>query len=573
MANWTGSYRSTGGTFDSGYIHAEVYVERTDSNTSSSIKVYSRCYATAGVSSSWIKGKASYNQSGQYVSGDEGVNVTVSAGTTTFTSRTFSVTRGTTAKTATCKSYVYGYGGGGMYDGDHDEASMTVTIPALTSYTISYNANGGTGAPGNQTKYYGQNLNLSSTIPTRSGYSFNNWNTQADGSGTTYSAGSSYTVNDNLTLYAQWTVNYVYQDPIIDGISVIRCDSSGQEQNKGTCAKITFNWSVDPTCTGKSYTLKYKETGSTNNYVSFNNLPSLSNSTSGNIEYITPNTISFDINKTYSIEISLTDTFANPDIVTTRYGTIPVSFVTLEFLNGGTGFAIGKSAKIANKVETTLPIKLQSINITDNTSPTMPIFSEKFQFLDNNNNCLGILDSFFDAGGGQYQRLLSQREINNNVYHNAVYLGLTSSGAPYISLLNDANKKAWQKALEPDVLFEGETIPSGTIPSVVSLSSSAENYNHMRVYYRYFDTNKPRSSVEIFEPNGKWANLFIGYAGLNSGLYWPSAVDIYISGTYISRRYSYYTSNSTTTVRTITSGGDNAPIYITRVEAWNDAWW
>ena len=41
------------------------------------------------------------------------------------------------------------------------------------TYTISYNANGGSGAPASQTKTYGTTLTLSSTKPTRSGYDLN----------------------------------------------------------------------------------------------------------------------------------------------------------------------------------------------------------------------------------------------------------------------------------------------------------------------------------------------------------------------------------------------------------------
>lgn len=44
------------------------------------------------------------------------------------------------------------------------------------SYTISYNANGGSGAPGSQTKTHGTDLTLSSTKPTRNGYNFSKWN-------------------------------------------------------------------------------------------------------------------------------------------------------------------------------------------------------------------------------------------------------------------------------------------------------------------------------------------------------------------------------------------------------------
>ena len=91
--------------------------------------------------------------------------------------------------------------------------------------SISYNANGGSGAPAAQSgiKYYakkesGSNIaNPSITVtgskPSRSGYSFSSWNTSANGSGTVYKAGTAYTVSVNVTLYAQWTVN-TYTDSI-----------------------------------------------------------------------------------------------------------------------------------------------------------------------------------------------------------------------------------------------------------------------------------------------------------------------------------------------------------------------
>jgi uncharacterized repeat protein (TIGR02543 family) len=78
---------------------------------------------------------------------------------------------------------------------------------SINTYTVSYDANGGTGAPTSQTKTYNVTLTLTSSTPTRSGYTFSNWNTLANGSGTTYSSGGSYTANASATLYAQWTIN------------------------------------------------------------------------------------------------------------------------------------------------------------------------------------------------------------------------------------------------------------------------------------------------------------------------------------------------------------------------------
>ena len=75
------------------------------------------------------------------------------------------------------------------------------------NYTISYNANGGTDAPSSQTKTHGTSLTLSTTKPTRTGYTFLGWSTSSTATSATYSAGSSFTTNANTTLYAVWKAN------------------------------------------------------------------------------------------------------------------------------------------------------------------------------------------------------------------------------------------------------------------------------------------------------------------------------------------------------------------------------
>lgn len=75
------------------------------------------------------------------------------------------------------------------------------------TYTVSYNANGGSGAPSAQTKTSGTNLTLSSTRPTRTGYTFNGWNTNSSGTGTNYASGGTYSSDAAVTLYAKWTHN------------------------------------------------------------------------------------------------------------------------------------------------------------------------------------------------------------------------------------------------------------------------------------------------------------------------------------------------------------------------------
>ncbi len=75
------------------------------------------------------------------------------------------------------------------------------------SYTISYNANGGSGAPSSHSGNYGTSLTIQTTIPTRTNYYFKGWNTKRDGSGDTYQPGETYNKYLTVTLYAQWESN------------------------------------------------------------------------------------------------------------------------------------------------------------------------------------------------------------------------------------------------------------------------------------------------------------------------------------------------------------------------------
>ena len=84
--------------------------------------------------------------------------------------------------------------------------TVTVTYEASTKYTLSYDANGGTGSmpthefASGTTVYAAQNAGF--TAP--SGKIFKCWNTKANGEGTSYSEGASFTLSANTTLYAQW---------------------------------------------------------------------------------------------------------------------------------------------------------------------------------------------------------------------------------------------------------------------------------------------------------------------------------------------------------------------------------
>ena len=111
---------------------------------------------------------------------------------------------------------------------------------AWDTYAITYNANGGTQStcPATHYKTYNVTANIATQIPSRPDvevngytitfnpgegtaeyttytsvnstlYTFQKWNTKADGSGTNYYGTNEYTTNAALALYAQWSSTYV----------------------------------------------------------------------------------------------------------------------------------------------------------------------------------------------------------------------------------------------------------------------------------------------------------------------------------------------------------------------------
>lgn len=143
-------------------------------------------------------------------------------------------------------------GGGVAYQpGQAYGSDADVTLYAVwkaNTWTVKYNANGGSGAPADQTKTYNQTLKLSSTKPTRLDYNFLGWATSkanADKGTVSYEAGDPYIGNAALTLYAVWELAYVR--PRITNLTISRCDSAGNISESGTYLRYDFKWATDLT--------------------------------------------------------------------------------------------------------------------------------------------------------------------------------------------------------------------------------------------------------------------------------------------------------------------------------------
>lgn len=89
-----------------------------------------------------------------------------------------------------------------------DSASAAVTsVAAPTSYSVTFDANGGTGSIAQQTASTQTNLTPNNGQITRSGYSFGGWASSVGSSTVAYADGAPYPFTSSTTLYAIWNAN------------------------------------------------------------------------------------------------------------------------------------------------------------------------------------------------------------------------------------------------------------------------------------------------------------------------------------------------------------------------------
>ena len=148
-----------------------------------------------------------------------------------------------------------------------------------TCYYVTYNGNGADGGFTTDEASHpsGSNVTVKTNGFTKTGYTFTGWNTAANGSGTSYAAGATFTIEADVELFAQWTENAT-PDPEPDpNTSTITFDANGgegsmeaQEFTHGAVAvaisactytkeNYTFyGWNTKADGTGTPYTDKQK---------------------------------------------------------------------------------------------------------------------------------------------------------------------------------------------------------------------------------------------------------------------------------------------------------------------------
>ncbi len=140
--------------------------------------------------------------------------------------------------------------------------STLLGVETKKTYTVTYDENkpeaassltvGGMSTPNPDTKQHNKDYTVFAA-PTLDNYTFDGWNTAADGSGDPYAAGGSYTANADVTLFAQWTPDtHKVEWKSQDGSSILETDAAvaygatlsfdGTEPTKAATAQYTYTF-------------------------------------------------------------------------------------------------------------------------------------------------------------------------------------------------------------------------------------------------------------------------------------------------------------------------------------------
>lgn len=107
-----------------------------------------------------------------------------------------------------------------------------ITLVAHWKYTVTYNANGGSVSPSNNSNEEDKSVTL--PTPKRTGYTFDGWYTASSGGTKIGNAGASYKPSGNITVYAHWNVNSY-------NVTISQSNSTTTVTNNSTGATISNN--------------------------------------------------------------------------------------------------------------------------------------------------------------------------------------------------------------------------------------------------------------------------------------------------------------------------------------------
>ena len=264
-------------------------------------------------------------------------NINGVTGTKVIASGTHTINKTTAAQSiAFSVDFAFNLTWTGVYGGTKS-ASGTISVAAKTKYTISYNANGGSGAPSSQSKWAGTAITLSKTVPTRSGYTFKGWSTSSSATTASVQPGATYNTDSSVTYYAVWETTYT--PGRITNLTAYRSSTTP------TSIIVKFDWATDVAV--QTMAVYYLKSG-----VDYTNTtpPKVTVTPSGTTSY-TGQTVTITgctTESSYTIYVQVWDGIKTARSISKTVGT---TVYTIDGYKGGNGVAFGKAAERAGYAE------------------------------------------------------------------------------------------------------------------------------------------------------------------------------------------------------------------------------
>lgn len=464
--------------------------------------------------------------------------ITLSSTKPTRTGYTFQHWNTNTSNTGTT------YAPGATYNSN---ANLTLyAIWKANTYTVSYNANGGSNPPANQTKTHDVNLTLSSTKPTRTDYEFLGWSTSSTATTATYAAGGTFTTNANTTLFAVWKL--AYKKPRITNFTAYRCDSTGASSETGTYIKVSFGWATDKTVTSVKAQHKLQSSST------WTNTPITASSTSG-----TPSIVigggGISTENSYHVRVYVSDSGGETYSTTLSIGTVKFP---IDVKSGGTGVAIGKVAETENLFDVGWSAQFRgAIKATvSETIGTNLMFNANLDAVDLNNitsygtgfyRCrYGCTNAPYNSGVENTHFYVLQNVWGVGTYAFQLASMVHGDVRLYHRTLVNGSWTQWRSLHEgPTGLFDSSSGTKGGI----TLNETAANFAYLEVYYGTSDTTYVVCE-KVFVPNGK--NIRLRWQG-STYLYHK---DMTISGTSMTVKQHYRMSIADGSIDTSDAGAN-----------------
>ena len=225
-----------------------------------------------------------------------------------------------------------------------------------------------------------------------------------------------------------------YTIPTISLLKAVRVDNNNAEALEGTNAKVSFKGNFT-SLSGKnsplSYTLSYKERNASN-WTEATKV--ILDTNTFDSSFIIKN---MDANKSYNIKLVVSDYFETKQ----KDAVLQTAFITMDFLDGGRGMALGKVAELLNYLD----IAFENTNFSNNnyvggnkrSNAEKNIYFSSLDDATNPSNCKvygGNGDS--ETGIGMWdsrnERQIYRYEPNNNSFHFGAQMGLFRNSKPLI---------------------------------------------------------------------------------------------------------------------------------------------